>query len=86
MPPWDLQYKLSERKMEALLCVKARDGQRTVYGQSWYGIEGCSEELEFLGDSVLNYTVTREIVGHLMDVHAECTEVSFREIRSGYDE
>ena len=31
-----------------------------------YGIEGCSEELEFLGDSVLNVLTTRVIVRQLM--------------------
>lgn len=27
-----------------------------------YGLSGCSEELEFLGDSILNTVVTRELV------------------------
>ena len=51
-----------------------------------YGIEGCSEELEFLGDSVLNYIVTREIVGQLMDVNEAWTEAPFQAMRRDYDE
>ena len=52
-----------------------------------YGIEGCSEELEFLGDSVLNHIVTREIVGQLMEVDARATGGSFQAMQQkGYDE
>ena len=51
-----------------------------------YGIEGCSEELEFLGDAVLNSVVTREIVSQLMDVDITRPEAPFRAMRAGNDE
>ena len=51
-----------------------------------YGIAGCSEEMEFLGDSVLNTVVTREIVNQLMHVNLEQTEAPFAARRKGYDE
>ena len=42
-----------------------------------YGLSGCNEELEFLGDSVLNTVVTREIIKHLADVDLEVTDAPF---------
>ena len=51
-----------------------------------YGIGGCSEELEFLGDSVLNMVVTREIVNQLMEVNVIWPEAPFKVFRKGYDE
>ena len=42
-----------------------------------YGLSGCNEELEFLGDSVLNTVVTREIVKHLADNNVINTEAPF---------
>lgn len=42
-----------------------------------YGLPGCSEELEFIGDSVLNMVVTRDIVDQLTEVVAEQTEAPF---------
>lgn len=51
-----------------------------------YGIEGCSEELEFLGDSVLNVLTTRVIVRQLMWTDVERPEAPFRAKRKGYDE
>lgn len=51
-----------------------------------YGIDGCSEELEFLGDSVLNMIVTKEIVRQLMEVDTARPEAPFGAVRQGYDE
>lgn len=51
-----------------------------------YGLSGCSEELEFLGDSVLNAFVTKEIVVQLMEVDAVQTQAPFRAQQKGYDE
>ena len=51
-----------------------------------YGIDGCSEELEFLGDAVLGMIVTKEIVKQLMTVDTICPEAPFRAVRHGYDE
>ena len=51
-----------------------------------YGIAGCSEEMEFLGDSVLNTVVTREIVKQLMHVNLEQTEAPFSARSKDYDE
>jgi len=51
-----------------------------------YGLSGCCEELEFLGDSVLNAVVTREIVSQLMEVDAVRTDAPFRALRKDYDE
>ena len=42
-----------------------------------YGLSGCNEELEFLGDSVLGTVVTREIVKHLAENDLEKTEAPF---------
>lgn len=42
-----------------------------------YGLRGCNEELEFLGDSVLGTVVTREIVKHLAENDPEKTEAPF---------
>ena len=38
-----------------------------------YGLSGCSEELEFLGDSVLDSVVTREIIKQFTDVDTDDT-------------
>ena len=43
-----------------------------------YGLEGCSEELEYLGDTVLNMAVTREIIRHFSEVDPTCTDAPFR--------
>ncbi len=43
-----------------------------------YSLEGCCEELEFLGDSVLNSIVTKEIMDHFGDVWEEHTEAPYR--------
>ena len=51
-----------------------------------YGLSGCSEELEFLGDSVMNTVVIREIVRQLMDTDIDRPDAPFRARRSGYDE
>ena len=51
-----------------------------------YGLRGCSEELEFLGDSVLNMVVTREIANQLMEVDTAWPEAPFAATRKGYDE
>lgn len=51
-----------------------------------YGFSGCSEELEFLGDSVLNSIVTEAIVKQLMDVDLERTDAPFGASRKDYDE
>ena len=48
-----------------------------------YGLTGCSEELEFIGDSALNMSVTREIALHLAKVVPELTAAPFT---SGYNE
>ena len=50
-----------------------------------YGIAGCSEEMEFVGDSVLNTVMTREIVEQLMLVNLEQTEAPFIASRKDYD-
>ena len=42
-----------------------------------YGLSGCNEELEFLGDSVLGTVVTREITKHLAEVDPEVTDAPF---------
>ena len=51
-----------------------------------YGLTGCNEELEFLGDSVLNSIVTREIIRQLMVIDVCQTEAPFKALRNGYDE
>ena len=51
-----------------------------------YGLSGCCEELEFLGDSVLNAIVTKEIVSQLMEVNVIQTDAPFRTLRRDYDE
>ena len=43
-----------------------------------YGLDGCSEELEYLGDTVLNMAVTREIIRHFSEVDPTCTDAPFR--------
>ena len=43
-----------------------------------YGLEGCSEELEYLGDTVMNMAVTREIIRHFSEVDPTCTDAPFR--------
>ena len=42
-----------------------------------YGISGCNEELEFLGDTVLNTLVTRDMLRQLSEVNEEKTEAPF---------
>ena len=51
-----------------------------------YGIRGCSEELEFLGDSVLNTVVTKIVTTQLMEVDANHPEAPFEAKRKGLDE
>ena len=48
-----------------------------------HGLSGCNEELEFLGDSVLNSVVTKEIVTHLAEKNENNTEAPFE---TKYDE
>ena len=43
-----------------------------------YGLSGCSEELEFLGDSILNHVVTKELIRQLSDVDNTHTDAPFR--------
>lgn len=43
-----------------------------------YGLDGCSEELEFFGDSVLNLCVTKELSTPLTEVNVAHTEAPFR--------
>lgn len=42
-----------------------------------YGLSGCNEELEFLGDTVLNTMVTRDMLRQLSVVNVEKTEAPF---------
>lgn len=42
-----------------------------------YGLSGCNEELEFLGDTVLNTIVTRDMLRQLSTVNEERTEAPF---------
>lgn len=42
-----------------------------------YGLSGCNEELEFLGDTVLNTIVTRDMLRQLSSVNEEKTEAPF---------
>lgn len=58
-----------------------------------YGLGGDNEQLEFLGDSVLNLVVTKEIFGELSEVRIDDTDAPFfakydegalTKIRSGY--
>ncbi len=51
-----------------------------------YGLSGCYEELEFLGDTVLNTVVTREIVRQLMHVCTVRPAAPFESRRTGYNE
>lgn len=41
------------------------------------GLKGCNEELEFYGDSVLNYTVTREMISCLSELKDGETDSPF---------
>ena len=43
-----------------------------------YGLKGCCEELEFLGDSVLNSIVTREIMEHFGVIREDHTEAPYQ--------
>lgn len=43
-----------------------------------YGLRGCSEELEFLGDTILNQVVSKELVRQLSDVEKAQTDAPFR--------
>ena len=42
-----------------------------------YGLSGCSEELEFIGDSILNLAVTKALVEPLTDVNPMKTDAPF---------
>ena len=42
-----------------------------------HGLSGCNEELEFLGDTVLNTVVTRDMLRQLSSVNEEKTEAPF---------
>ena len=48
-----------------------------------YGLSGCNEELEFLGDSILGSVVTREMINLLTEINVENTEAPFE---TKYDE
>lgn len=48
-----------------------------------HDLSGCSEELEFLGDSVLNSIVTREMFAQFSEIERECVSAPFA---STYDE
>lgn len=50
-----------------------------------YGLSGCSEELEFLGDAILNQVISRELIRQLSDVVKEQTDAPFR-LREGVNE
>lgn len=50
-----------------------------------YGLAGCNEELEFLGDTVLGTVVTREIFDHLTRISIKQTDAPF-EAKAGYAE
>ena len=43
-----------------------------------YNLEGCCEELEFLGDSVLNSIVTKEIMDHFGMIREDHTEAPYQ--------
>lgn len=43
-----------------------------------YGLSGCSEELEFYGDMVLNTVVTRELFKRFTDPYIESTDTPYR--------
>ena len=43
-----------------------------------YGLSGCSEELEFLGDAVLNHVISKELIRQLSDVDKEQVDAPFR--------
>lgn len=43
-----------------------------------YGLSGCSEELEFLGDSIISTVVTRAIYKNLADVDSDKTDAPFQ--------
>ena len=43
-----------------------------------YGLSGCSEELEFLGDALLNQVVSKELIRQLSDVDKAQTDAPFR--------
>lgn len=49
-----------------------------------HGLDGCGEELEFLGDSALNTVVTREIIRQMTEVDETSPEAPFR--TGQYDE
>ena len=51
--------------------------------QTEYKLSGCSEELEFIGDSVLSSVVTGELVKHFTRIDSEDTAAPFK---SDYDE
>lgn len=42
-----------------------------------YGLRGCGEELEFLGDAVLNQLVSKELIRQLSNVDKERTDAPF---------
>ncbi len=43
-----------------------------------YGLRGCSEELEFLGDAILNQVVSKELIRQLSDVETAQTDAPLR--------
>lgn len=43
-----------------------------------YGLSGCSEELEFLGDSILSLVTTKELMKHFSEVQYEDTAAPFQ--------
>ena len=54
--------------------------------QMEYGLKGCSEELEFLGDTVLNTVVTREIIDQLTWIMPNNTDAPFEMKMRDYKE
>lgn len=50
---------------------------RRAFAQE-YGLGGCSEELEFLGDAILTQVVSKELIRQLADVDKTLTDAPFR--------
>ena len=50
---------------------------RRAFAQE-YGLGGCSEELEFLGDAILTQVVSKELIRQLSDVDKTLTDAPFR--------
>ena len=50
---------------------------RRAFAQE-YGLGGCSEELEFLGDAILTQVVSKELIRQLSDMDKTLTDAPFR--------